>query len=205
MLVGVAPGGINDISARLVAKHLGRFIPGNPAIVVQNNASAGGVVNANRLYNNTPKDGLTLAKFERAVPQLAVQGDPNAQYDPAKFVWLGSISSYADDAYLLTINASNPVTSIDEIKPGGGKSLTLGADVSASSNLIFASIAKEILGLNIKIVRGYTGAAHVPGHAERRVGRPVCRALLDQKWPARALQQGRVPTTDGVRPHHATS
>ena len=158
MLVGTSPGGINDISARLVARHLGRFIPGNPAIVVQNNPGAGGLVTGNRLYNNVEKDGTVLAKFERAVPQLAIQGDHNAQFDPMKFVWLGSLSSYADDAYMLTINSSNPIKSIDEIR-SGGKVLTLGSDSSASSNLIFAVIAKEVLGLNINIVRGYTGAA----------------------------------------------
>ncbi len=161
ILVGNSPGGINDISARLLARHIGRFIPGNPGAVVQNNPGAGGVITANRLYHNAEKDGTVIAKFERAVPQLAIQGDPNAQFDPTKFLWLGSMSSYADDAYLLAINASNPVKSVDEIKPGGGMSVTLGADASASSNLIFAMIAKEVLGLNIKIVRGYTGAARM--------------------------------------------
>ena len=82
ILVGNSPGGINDISARLVARHIGRFIPGNPGAVVQNNPGAGGVITANRLYHNAEKDGTVLAKFERAVPQLAIQGDPNAQFDP---------------------------------------------------------------------------------------------------------------------------
>ena len=103
MLVGTAPGGINDISARLVAKHLSRFIPGNPAVVVQNNPGAGGLITANKLYINAEKDGTVLAKFERAVPQLQIQGDPNAQFDSTKFVWLGSLSSYTNDAYLLLI------------------------------------------------------------------------------------------------------
>ena len=98
MLVGTSPGGINDISARLVARHLSRFIAGNPAIIVQNNPGGGGLVTANRLYFNSDKDGSVLAKLERAVPQLAIQGHPNAQFDPARFTWLGSLSSYADDA-----------------------------------------------------------------------------------------------------------
>jgi tripartite-type tricarboxylate transporter receptor subunit TctC len=158
MLVGTSRGGINDISARLVARHIGRFIPGNPSVVVQNNPGAGGLVTANRLYHDVEKDGTVLAKIERAVPQLAVQGDPNAQFDPMKFLWLGSLSSYANDAYVLAVNGGNPVKTVDEIRPGA-KSLALGADNSASSNLIFAVIAKEILGLNINIVPGYTGAA----------------------------------------------
>jgi tripartite-type tricarboxylate transporter receptor subunit TctC len=158
MLVGTAPGGINDISARLVAKHLGRLIPGNPAIVVQNNPGAGGLITANKLYNNAEKDGSVLAKFERAVPQLQIQGDPNAQFDSTKFVWLGSLSSYANDAYLLLVNANSRVRSVGELR-APGMPISLGSDNSASSNQIFAVIAKEVLGLNVKVIRGYTGAA----------------------------------------------
>src|SRR5215470_18510329 len=158
MLVGTSPGGINDISARLAARHLGRFIPGNPNIVVQNNPGSGGLVTANRLYFNAEKDGSVLAKLERAVPQLAIQGNPNAQFEPARFTWLGSLSSYADDAYLMLINADHPAKTIADLKTPG-LSVTLGSDNAASSNLIFAVIAKEVLGLNVNVVRGYTGAA----------------------------------------------
>jgi tripartite-type tricarboxylate transporter receptor subunit TctC len=158
MLVGTSPGGINDISARLAARHLSRFIPGNPNIIVQNNPGGGGLVTANRLYFNSDKDGSVLAKLERAVPQLAIQGNPNAQFDPAKFTWLGSLSSYADDAYLMLINGNHAANTIADLKTPG-ISVALGADNAASSNLIFAVIAKEVLGLNVNVVRGYTGAA----------------------------------------------
>jgi tripartite-type tricarboxylate transporter receptor subunit TctC len=143
MLVGTSPGGINDISARLVARHLSRFIPGAPSIIVQNNPGAGGLVTANRLYFNADKDGSVIAKLERAVPQLAIQGNPNAQFDPVKFIWLGSISSYAEDAYLMLVNAQHPARSIAELR-SGSVSATLGADNAASSNLIFGLIAKDM-------------------------------------------------------------
>jgi len=158
MIVGTAPGGINDISARFVARHLGQYIPGNPTIVVQNQPGAGGIASANRAYNVFERDGSVIAKFERAVPMLAIQGDANANFDPLKFTWLGSLSSYAHDAYLMLTMATNPIKTVDELKQPG-KSITLGGDNAASSNLIFATIAKDILGLNIKVVRGYTGAA----------------------------------------------
>jgi tripartite-type tricarboxylate transporter receptor subunit TctC len=158
MLVGTSPGGINDISARLAARHLSRFIPGNPNVIVQNNPGGGGLVTANRLYFNSDKDGSVLAKLERAVPQLAIQGNPNAQFDPAKFTWLGSLSSYADDAYLMLVNANHAANTISDLKTPG-ISVALGADNAASSNLIFAVVAKEVLGLNVNVVRGYTGAA----------------------------------------------
>ena len=90
------------------------------------------------------------------------------------------------------INASNPVKSIDEIKPGGGKTITLGADATASSNFIFAVIAKEVLGLNIKLVRGYTGAARMflamqSGEIDGQYRGPQ----LDQERPARSLTTAR--------------
>jgi tripartite-type tricarboxylate transporter receptor subunit TctC len=158
MLVGTAPGGINDLSARLVARHLGRFIPGHPFIVVQTQPGAGGLVAANRLYRGVERDGSVLAKLERAVPQLAIQGNRNANFDPTKFTWLGSLSSYANDAYMMLVNAPHPAKTADDLhRPD--ISVALGGDNAASSNLIFALIAREVLGLNVKLVRGYTGAA----------------------------------------------
>jgi tripartite-type tricarboxylate transporter receptor subunit TctC len=158
LLVGASPGGINDISSRLVARHIGRFIPGNPNIVVQNLPGGGGLITANRIYNTAERDGSVIAKLERAVPQLAVQGNRDANFDPLKFTWLGSLSSYADDAYLLLINADHPAQSVADLRRPG-ISLTIGADNSASSNLIFGLIAREVLGLNVNVVRGYAGAA----------------------------------------------
>jgi tripartite-type tricarboxylate transporter receptor subunit TctC len=158
MIVGTAPGGINDITARFVARHLGQYIPGHPTIVVQNQPGAGGIASANRLYNVFDRDGSVIVKLERAVPMLAIQGDPNVNFDPLKLTWLGSLSSYAHDSYLMLVMATNLIKSVYELKEPN-KSVTLGGDNAASSNLIFATIAKEILGLDIKVVRGYVGAA----------------------------------------------
>src|SRR5262245_57983495 len=108
VLVGTSPGGINDITARFVAKHFGRFIPGNPLVSVQYTPGGGGLVTANRIYNASERDGTVLAKLERATPQLAVQGYPQAQFDPTRLVWLGSMSSYADDAFLMLMNDEHP-------------------------------------------------------------------------------------------------
>lgn len=159
MIVGTAPGGINDISARFVARYLGKYIPGDPTIVVENQPGAGGITSANRLANTVPQDGSVIAKLERAVPLMAIQGDPNVHFDPLKLNWLGSLSSYANDAYLMLLMATNPIKSVDEIKAGGSKSITLGGDNAASSNVIYATIARDVLALNVKVVSGYTGAA----------------------------------------------
>ncbi len=158
LLVGFAPGGVNDISARVVARHLPRFLPGAPNIVVQNQPGAGGLTASNFLYNAAPKDGTVIASLDRGSPQLAIQGDRDAKFDPLKFTWFGSISSYANDAYMLLVNASGPTKSVDDLRRAGPVT-RLGAVAAGSSNLVFALVAKEVLRLNVDIIRGYTGAA----------------------------------------------
>jgi tripartite-type tricarboxylate transporter receptor subunit TctC len=160
LYVASAPGGINDLTARLIAKHLVNFLAGKPTIVVQNLSGANGLALANRLYVNTEKDGSAIAILERGTPQLAVQGDPNVKFDPLKLTWLGSVSSYANDAYLLQVNASFPTTTFADLKKSGAL-VRLGTTGAGATNLIFSIIAKDVLGLNVQIVRGYPGAAAV--------------------------------------------
>ena len=160
LIVGFAPGGINDISARVVGRHLGRFIPGSPTIVVQNIPGAGGLGAANRLYNVAEKDGSVIAGLGRSVPQLAIQGAPNVSFDPHKLTWLGSLSAYTNDAYLLTVIARHPAKTIEDVnKPG--MAVNLGTDRAGATNVVFSLIAKEVLGLQVNLVRGYQGAAPI--------------------------------------------
>ncbi len=221
MVVGTSPGGINDISARFVARYLGQYIPGHPAIVVENQPGAGGITSANRLANVFPHDGSVIAKLERAVPLLAIQGDPNVHFDPLKLTWLGSLSSYANDAYLMLVMANNPIRSVAELKQPG-HSITLGGDNGASSNFIFATIAKEVLGLNVKVVSGYSGAApmflamqrgeidgQVVGYSSVRTGqrdlwsRHAFRALMQFGRKTRHPDFADIPTGDEFAPDPA--
>jgi tripartite-type tricarboxylate transporter receptor subunit TctC len=160
LLIPSAPGGINDLDGRLVAQYLGRYIPGNPKIVPENLPGASGAGIANRLYNTVEHDGSVFAIVERAVPQLAIQGDPSAKFDPLKMNWLGSLSSYANDAYLLTVNSSTPIQSVDDLK-SNKTPIQIGAMNPGTTNLTFAILAQQLLGLNVKVVRGYTGAAPI--------------------------------------------
>src|SRR5215475_7663039 len=98
MLIGYTSGGGYDLYARVLSRHMGRHIPGNPNLVVQNMPGGGGIRAANFLYGAAPKDGTTLGTFSRDMPLLAVMGTNSAvQFDPRKFAWLGSSSSFADD------------------------------------------------------------------------------------------------------------
>ncbi len=158
LTVPTSPGGINDISGRLVARHLGNFLPGKPNIVVQNTPGGGGLVAANKLYNTAERDGTVISIIQRGTAQLAVQGDSNVKFDPLKFTWLGSLSSYAQDRYLVAINSQHPAKTPDDLRKPG-VTLKLGGDQPGSTNLTFAMLAKLVLGLNIDIIRGYPGAA----------------------------------------------
>jgi len=98
LVVGSTPGGYYDIAGRTIARHLGQYIPGKPNLIVQNQPGGAGIASLNRLGNTADRDGRTILVMSRALPQLALVGDPNAAFDPLALVWLGSLSSYQDDA-----------------------------------------------------------------------------------------------------------
>lgn len=160
LIVPATPGGLYDISARLVGRHLGRFIPGKPAIVVQNQPGSAGVALGNRFATTAEKDGSVIAVMQRALPQFAFMGDPNAKFDPLRLNWLGSLSSYETDAYLLIINANHPAQSAADLKKPGIKA-HLGANRAGSTNLTFALLTRDVLRLNVDVVRGFPGATDI--------------------------------------------
>jgi tripartite-type tricarboxylate transporter receptor subunit TctC len=159
-LVASVPGGVNDLTARLISRHLGKQIPGNPNIVVQNLQSSG-LAMTNRIYNTPGADGLTIAIVERGVPQVAIMGDVNARFDPLKITWLGSVSSYGNDAYTLSVNSTFHAKTVEDLRRTDLPSAKIGSTGAGATNGIFTNIAKDVLGLNIQHVRGYRGAADV--------------------------------------------
>ncbi len=160
LVVPTGAGGVNDTAARLVARHLPRFLPGAPRVNVENIPGAGGLTLANRLYNTMERDGSLIATFERGTAQTAIQGDPNARFDPSRINWLGSLSSYGDDAYLLTVHKSHPANNFADLAKLE-RPLKLGASGAGATNRTVPLIARELMGLNLELVRGYTGAPQI--------------------------------------------
>jgi tripartite-type tricarboxylate transporter receptor subunit TctC len=156
LIVGYGPGGGYDITARLLARHLGDFIPGHPAIVVQNMAGAGSMRAANYLYVTAPKDGTTFGVIGRDMPLIGlIGGNASVQFDPRKFTWLGSSSSFAQDAYVLIVRPGAPVQSIEAARRAGGPPLVLGGTGEGATDGDVPKILRDALGLNIKQVLGY--------------------------------------------------
>jgi tripartite-type tricarboxylate transporter receptor subunit TctC len=162
LVVGSSPGGYYDAAGRVVARHLGQYIAGNPAVVVQNQPGAGGLAGMNRLGNTVERDGRTIMVMSRALPQLAFLGDPNAAFDPLQLTWLGSLSSYRDDEYLMIVNSSSPAQSLADLRRSPpARPVFLGGTKGGSTDIIFALIARDLLKLNIQITQGYAGAAEI--------------------------------------------
>jgi tripartite-type tricarboxylate transporter receptor subunit TctC len=156
LIVGYGPGGGYDITARLLARHLGDYIPGHPAIVVQNMVGAGSMRAANYLYVSAPKDGTTFGVIGRDIPLVGLIGsNPSVQFDPRKFTWLGSSSSFANDAYVLIVRPGAPVQSIEAARRAGGPPLVLGGTGEGATDSDVPKILRDALGLNIKQVLGY--------------------------------------------------
>jgi tripartite-type tricarboxylate transporter receptor subunit TctC len=160
LIVGSTPGGYYDVAGRVVARHLGQYIAGNPSVIVQNQPGAAGLASVNKIGNTAERDGRTILVMSRALPQLALVGDPNAAFDPLQLTWLGSLSSYKDDAYLVIVNSSHSAKSLADIRPPG-KAVHLGGTSGGSTNIIFALIARDMLKLNVDITKGYPGAAQI--------------------------------------------
>src|SRR5574337_1057544 len=93
LIIGTDAGGGYDFSARLVARHLARAIPGSPQIVIQNMPGADSLVAGNYIYNSAPQDGTIVGALVQTLPQLQLFGDANVKFDAAKFQWLGTPSS----------------------------------------------------------------------------------------------------------------
>jgi tripartite-type tricarboxylate transporter receptor subunit TctC len=156
LVVGYGSGGGYDAYGRLVATHLGKYIPGNPTVVVQNMPGAGSLRSVNYLYNTAPKDGTILATFARDMPLLGLIGNnPNVRFDPRKLTWLGSSSSYANDAYLLMTRKDAAVKSIADARAPGGPPLVLGGTAEGTTGNDISTVLREALALNIRIIVGY--------------------------------------------------
>jgi tripartite-type tricarboxylate transporter receptor subunit TctC len=156
LVVGYGPGGGYDLFARLMARHLGRYVPGNPAIVVQNMPGAGSLRATNFLYAVAPRDGSTIGTFARDMPLLAIlRTNTAAVFDPRKFTWLGSSSDFSRDAYVLMVRKDAPVNSIEDARRPGGPPISLGGTAEGTSGSDIPLVLRDALGINIKLVTGY--------------------------------------------------
>jgi tripartite-type tricarboxylate transporter receptor subunit TctC len=161
LLVGVNPGGEYDVHARLLARHLGRHIPGNPIIIVQNMPGAGGLAMANYLYNMAPKDGSALGVVSNGLLAQQAVGLSNVRYDAGKLQWIGSISPMVQ---IFGVWRTSGVTSLAETR---SKEIVVGTTGRGNASYSFPMVLKELYGAQLKLVTGYRGGNDVNIAMER--------------------------------------
>jgi tripartite-type tricarboxylate transporter receptor subunit TctC len=167
LLIASAPGGGVDVGGRLVARHLGKFIPGNPTLVPQNMQGGGGLRMANFLANAAERQGLTIGVHLRGAVQQAVLGDPAAKFDPQKLNWIGTTSSFKNDAYFLIVRADRGIRTVEGMRMAK-RPVLLGTVGGAASNVVFALLSQELFGFNVKLIRGYKGSTGVMLSVQRK-------------------------------------
>ena len=169
MIVGFSPGGSNDLWTRLIAQHIGKYVPGNPEIVVQNVAGGGSMVAANQVYSVSKPDGLTLANIAPALYLEQLAGRKEVQFDWAKFSWIGSPERTEE---VLFIRSDSPYKTIDDLRKIA-EPARCGATGIGSVDHYFPKLLEDILGVKFNIVTGYPGAAEV--HLAIEKGEMQCR------------------------------
>lgn len=153
--VGYGAGGGYDTTTRLVARFLGKHIPGNPKVVVQNVPGAGGILVANQIYNVAAKDGLTLGVFSAQDALDPLYGEPQAHYNTSKFAWIGSMQTDTNACGIWKGGGVGIKTLPDLI--ASKKTISFGSTSPTSPTSTFPMFFKKALGAPIKVVNGYPG------------------------------------------------
>ena len=134
VLIGVGVGGEYDIQARLVARHIGRHIPGNPTVVPQNMTGAGGLRMVNYLYNIAPKDGLSIGMIANASAAMQAAGIASVQFDAGRMQWLGSIAPVVET---MAVWSTTGVKNIDDVRK---REVVAGASARGAITFIYPAI-----------------------------------------------------------------
>jgi len=170
VVVGSAPGGLYDLWARLLARTMGKYIPGNPNTLVQNMPGAGSIVAANYLYGVAKPDGLTIGMFQTHLYLMQMVGQAEVKFDVRKFNWLGSQEK---GQMMLYIRADSPYKSIDDIVKAK-EPPKCGGSGTADQTALLTRLLEETVGAKFTRVLGYKGGSEVDLAMER--GEVICRA-----------------------------
>jgi tripartite-type tricarboxylate transporter receptor subunit TctC len=153
IVVGDAAGGGFDLYARLMSRYLGKHIPGNPTIIVDNKGGAGGLLGANYLAGPVPKDGTVIGALPPLVILASLVKDPGAQFDPSKFVWLGSLSS---DVEVLMVRADSKVKSFDDTF---NMPMKVAVNGPGTNNYAFSMLLNGAIKTKFDVISGYNGSS----------------------------------------------
>ena len=178
--IGTTPGALYDQWGRILAQHMGKHIPGKPDMIVQNMPGAGHMIAANYVYNKTKPDGLSL--IGSIVPTLyfdQLVGRKEAQYDWAKFVWIGSPVQGESQMYM---RADTPYKTIEDVR-NAKEPPRCGAQGTSDSAYYLPKLFEETIGTKFNLVQGYPGGPEIDLAVER--GEIHCRAFTIEAFMSR--------------------
>ena len=178
--IGTTPGALYDQWGRMLAQHMGKHIPGKPDMIVQNMPGAGHMIAANYVYNKTKPDGLSL--IGSIVPTLyfdQLVGRKEAQYDWAKFVWIGSPVQGESQMYM---RADTPYKTIEDVR-NAKEPPRCGAQGTSDSAYYLPKLFEETIGTKFNLVQGYPGGPEIDLAVER--GEIHCRAFTIEAFMSR--------------------
>ena len=151
LYIGYSVGGGYDVYARMVARHIGKHIPGNPTVLPKNMEGAGSLRVTNWLYNVAPKDGTVLATIGRGTAFNPVLGLPGSQFEGPKFTWIGSAN---DEVSICASWHNSGVTKFEDLQT---KEIAVGGTGVSDDTVQFPKVLNAVLGTKMKIVSGYPG------------------------------------------------
>jgi tripartite-type tricarboxylate transporter receptor subunit TctC len=160
VIVGSDAGGGYDVYARLMARHLGRFIPGNPTFVVQNQPGAGSISAANAVYVTLPQDGTVIGGLQRGTPFEQLLGHQGPQFEATKFNWLGSLNN---EVGVVAVMATAKAKKFEDLKTTD----TIFGSSGPNDTEIYPSLLINMMGAKIKLIGGYSAATQISLAMER--------------------------------------
>lgn len=161
IVVGYSTGGGYDLYARTLANHIGRHIPGNPRVVVENMPGAGSLVAANWLATAAPKDGTVIATFARGLPQEQLVGNPDVQFKSRELNWIGSMN---EEVSVCVARSDAAVKTFQDVF---NTELIVGGTGSGADTDVFPNFLNTVLGTKFKVISGYPGGNDINLALER--------------------------------------
>jgi tripartite-type tricarboxylate transporter receptor subunit TctC len=199
MQIGSAAGGANDAYARLLARHMGRHIPGNPKVVAQNVVGAGSLVLANQLFATPRRDGTVFGQLQRTLLLDPLLLDKQFIIKPLEFNWLGSLNR---ETNVFIVAANSPVKTLEDAKT---HEIIMAAEGVETDGVVYPRLINKFLGTKFRVVSGYDGDANMMlaidrGEAQGRGGVPWSALKVTS---AERLKAGsiRVIAQLGMRKH----
>lgn len=162
IIVGTAPGGGFDTYSRMLGRHLGKYIPGNPSTVVQNMPGAGQLIAANHLYNRAQPDGLTIGHFSGSVIFRHVLGDQSALFDGRKFGWVGTP---APERHTCVLTEKTGIKTLEDWV-AAKRPMKLGSLGPGNSTSAWPHLLRTVLGVPTNVIEGFKGTSDVRLAAE---------------------------------------